>query len=302
MLLKADVIVNSDVDYRVTDPNKDISVHIAPTHLNTYLPDDYLESTARGKPEWWVNRYLYGSFENREGLVYPHYADHIVEPFEIPKHWERMQGTDFGLVDPTVAIWGAIDPKTGIVYVYDEHYEAQKTVEYHAKEMRKRHEGLPPGIMRMPVGDAAAGKKSEKDMTSLFDHYAEYGMYFQPSTKKLEDSIMKMWGYLHLGRLKIFNTLENTIWEFQNYKYPERELDSDKKINYEIPIDKNNHAMDALRYMIAELPDDPDDLINLSYNANFEIYNSTLDSGNIPHALQTDEDRYGDVKDWVAYY
>lgn len=303
-LLKADKIYNSDVQYNRKDINKDFSVHIAPTELNIYLPEDYLESTANGKPDWWIARYLSGSFENKEGLVYPQFDKHIVEPFEIPKHWERWQGSDFGLVDPTVAIFAAIDPKEGVVYLYDEHYENQQPVSHHAKEMLKRHKFIGHGLLRQPIGDSAGAKKNERDMRSLFDHYAEYGIYFKPATRKLEDSIMKMWGYLQSGHLKIFSTLKNTLWEFENYKYPERELDSDKKINYEQPLDKNNHAMDSIRYLIAELPDDPTDMINLSYNANFEI-NTGGKSTAIPHALQDNEERgiYGSYgKEWQHYY
>ena len=208
------------------------------------------------------------------------------------------------VVDPTVAIWGAVDPKEGVLYLYDEHYENQQPVSYHAKEMKKRHNKIRPGLLRQPIGDAAGSKRSEVDRRSLFDHYAEYDIYFKPSTKKLEDSIMKMWGYFELGRLKIFSSLENTLWEFQNYKYPERELDSNKKTNYEIPIDKHNHALDAARYLIAELPDDPDDLINLSYNSNFEVNDAYGKPSSIPHALQDEEDNiYGSYgKDWINYY
>src|SRR5690606_20627903 len=70
-LLKADKIYNAEEEYAQTDYDINIAVHIAPTHLNTYLPETYYEDTARGKPEWWIARYLNGSFQNREGLVWP---------------------------------------------------------------------------------------------------------------------------------------------------------------------------------------------------------------------------------------
>lgn len=95
-LLKAHKIYNSPIEYVRNEVNKNFSVHIAPTELNTHLPPNYFEDTAAGKPEWWINRYLKGSFENREGLVYPMYSDHIVPAFEIPPHWERRIGGDFG--------------------------------------------------------------------------------------------------------------------------------------------------------------------------------------------------------------
>jgi hypothetical protein len=68
-LLKADKIVGSDRPYYVPeeDKNANISVHIATTRKNTHLPPTYYGDTARGKPLWWVERYLNGSFDYAEG-------------------------------------------------------------------------------------------------------------------------------------------------------------------------------------------------------------------------------------------
>jgi phage terminase large subunit len=69
ILLKADKIHNPQSYYHQDEEeiNPDISVHIAPTHLNTYLPEGFWETVARNRPEWWKKRYLYGSFEHAEG-------------------------------------------------------------------------------------------------------------------------------------------------------------------------------------------------------------------------------------------
>lgn len=98
VLLKAHKIYNSEYHYEQNpdDINPNISVHIGPTHLNIHLPDTYYEDTAKGKPDWWIARYLNGSFENKEGLVFPQYSDAIVDDFVIPRFWERRIGGDFG--------------------------------------------------------------------------------------------------------------------------------------------------------------------------------------------------------------
>lgn len=305
-LLKAHEIHNSEVNYYrdPADININFSVHIAPTYLNTYLPDTFYEDTARGKPDWWIKRYLHGSFENREGLVFPQYSDHIIEPFEIPMHWNRWVGGDFGLANPTAFAFLATDPETGITYVYDEHYEAQKPVHYHAEKLLERISNLPYNVLKDMIGDAAGQQKSTKDMRSTFDHYAEYGVYWTPSTKKLEDSLMKMFGYFELGRLKIFKTCVNTINELSEYKYPERSLDRNEvnEDRFEKPLSRNDHLIDAIRYVIHELPDNPDDLINPSYNAHFTIYNQHLKQATLPPQLQEDEPIYNDNNSWLLYY
>lgn len=100
ILLKADKIHNPQSYYHQDEEeiNPDISVHIAPTHLNTYLPEGFWETVARNRPEWWKKRYLYGSFEHAEGQVYPMFAEAIIPPRSIPKNWQRMFAADFGLV------------------------------------------------------------------------------------------------------------------------------------------------------------------------------------------------------------
>jgi phage terminase large subunit len=302
ILLKAGKIYNADRQYwqDPEDINEHISVHISPTHLNTYLPKDYVDSVSRNRPQWWINRYLFGSFNHTDGLVYPMFSDCIVDPFEIPKHWQRITGSDFGLVDSTVMLAGAIDPKSGILYIYKEHYENGKSIKYHAGQMKKKIlDEIPHGCLMKMVADPKGKARSEKDFKSTYDYYAEYDIYFTPGINKIEDGILKTFSYFEMGKLKIFNTCINTIREGTAYKYPKRDLLTDKNAG-EKPVDKDNHAMDSLKYIVAELPDDPDQLVNLSYNRN-DYYGDTIgEQSYLPHALQEEPEE--SWNDWSAYY
>lgn len=305
-LLKADVIYNSEYDYEQNpdDINHNFAVHIAPTHLNIHLPDTYYEDTAKGKPDWWVRRFLDGSFENKEGLVYPQYVDNLVDDFDIPAFWERRVGGDFGLNNPTGFAVLATDPEDGTTYMYWEHKESQKPVSYHAEILNKQLERLPYNVLRSMVGDAAGQQKTAGDMSSVFDHYMEYGIYWTPSTKKLEDSILKMYGYFDAEKLKIFKSCRAVIEELQNYRYPERVLGKEVKNEdiFEKPIATNDHLLDALRYIVAELPDNPDDLINESYNAQNVLINARMQKQNhLPPELRDDEMSYSSSDAWMSY-
>lgn len=301
-LLKSARIVGTETRYH-QDPfevNKQFSSHIAPTHLNKYLPPDFYEVTAKNKPNWWVERYLRGSFEFSEGQVYPELNQSIVEPFDIPKHWTRVFAADYGLRDATVMLGVAINPEDGIAYVYDEHYESGKPIPYHAEKMLKMMDGIPPGKILRVIGDPAGKRKSERDMRSIYDHYAEYGIYFEPGMNRIEDGIMKVFTYFMLGKLKIFSNLKNTIREGLNYKYKAQELDSAKNSD-EKPEDKDNHTMDALRYAIQELPDDPNQLVNKSFGQSDVNYGNMESDNEIPFALQDEDDSYNG-NSWASYY
>lgn len=307
-LLKSDSIVGADMHYHQEEweINQNFSTHVAKTDQNIYLPSDYRESIAKGKPNWWIKRYLDGSFDYTSGAVYPNFSEHIIEPFDIHKEirengWEVYAGADFGLRDPTVMVMVAVDHNEGIAYLYDEHYESNQPVPYHAKKMLEMMDEVPTGLLRQPVGDPSGKRKSANERRSLFDHYAEYGIYFKPGFNRIEDGIMKVFTYLSLGKLKIFSNCVNTIREGVNYKYDVDKLDSDTNLN-EKPVDKANHTLDSIRYLVNELPDDPMYLKNTSYSQ-YDLRKSQagkLHSDSLPPQLQ-EEETYGE-EDWLAWY
>lgn len=300
-LLKAGRIENAAMKYiqKEDEINDNFAVHIAPSKLNIYLPPDYVETTSKGKPEWWIKRFLFGSFEHTEGQVYPRFADIIIPHFEIPRNWERLTGTDFGLRDPTVMLAAAIDPNEGVLHIYREHYEAGKSIKYHAEVMKKKIlDEIAPGRLRKLVADPKGKAKSEKDMRSTYDYYAEYGIFFEPGINKIEDGVMKVFSYMEMDKIRIHDCCINTIWEGTRYRYPKQDLLSDKNPT-EKPVGKDDHAMDTLKYIVSELPDDPHQLLNESFNRQ-EYYGTIREEVHLPHALQ---DEPVDTADsWEHYY
>ena len=109
------------------------------------LPPDYLASLLANAPEQWTKRYVYGSWDAFEGLIWPEFVEarHCYTPFEIPWEWERFRVIDHGLVNPTACLWFAVD-FDGTVYVYREHYAAGMTVQQHAQRIKdaEKLEGL----------------------------------------------------------------------------------------------------------------------------------------------------------------
>ena len=313
ILLKAARIYGAAERY-ARDPidiNPNISVHIAQTSMNSYLPDDYIDSISVGKPDWWINRYLKGSFQSAEGAVYPQFPSVVLEasdPLANPdtikanirrKGWEVVAGYDFGIVDPTVQILGAIDPINGVLYLYDEYYKNRVAVPTHANAMKKRMEHIPLGRIRAMPADPAGKKRNINDTKSIFDHYGEYGLFFKAADNRITTGIMKVYSYLEMGKLKVLPHLSNTIKEMENYRYKPVELGESFD---EIPVDKDNHTCDVIRYMCQELPDDPELLKNLSYgNEDFRMVDESQD--NLPFELQDNDDGFGSMQeDWYNYY
>lgn len=247
--------------------NKHVSTFIWATHLNKFLPSNFIEINAAGKPEWWKKRYLEGSFEHSEGMVYPEFATTFIDPFEIPKDWERFVALDHGLRNPTAVVFGAIDPKQGIAYIYDEYYKPNALVPEHAEKIRPKVEEIPMGRLRFMIADPSIRNKSDpingKSVQSL---YSEYGLFFQPANNDVEAGILRVNSYIERGKLKIFNNCINLRKEGIGYKFPELSMDALNKNLDERPIKAHDHIMDALRYALMRLPEDPLQLANEAYN------------------------------------
>lgn len=255
--------------YEVKPEDKDPQTvtHIAATSANVYLPPDYETNLARNRESWWINRYLKGSFKYTEGLVYPNFTEYFCEPFNIPRHWRRITGTDFGRRDPTAHVVAALDPINKIIYIYNEVEESldDKPLDYIVKLIKESHD-FPDTLLAYPhQADPRGRNRDQVSGITWFNAYRERGIIFQEaedcSANSIAPSITKVFNYATHGRLKIFNTCRKIYTELSKYKYPERTVADDKNQG-ELPIDRNNHLPDAIRYMLSrfpQFPENPDD-------------------------------------------
>lgn len=255
--------------YNIPQENRDPAkvTHISATSANIYLPPNYEADLARGKEKWWVNRYLKGSFKYTEGLVYPEFSDWFVEPFEIPAHWQRITGTDFGRRDPTAHLVGALDPVEKVIYVYAEIEETldDKPLDYITDLIKKAH-NFPEYLLAFPHQcDPRGRNRDQVSGQSWIDAYRSKGIILQPAkdceSYSIAPTILKVSTYAQHKRLRIFNTCRKLKDALSKYKYPDRKVGDDKNQG-ENPVDKHNHLPDALRYMLSPFPQFPDSAEN----------------------------------------
>lgn len=163
-----------------------------------------------------------GEFAKLEGLVYPGFnTDHIIDPFEIPEDWDRKGGVDWGFNNPFVALKGAKD-SDDVLYVYDEFYQS-RVIEH------EQH--LDEDICYF------ADPSGKYEIESL----RAKGFQIESANNDVLPGIDKVNERINTGRLKVFKTCRNTIEEFELYQFQEGK---------DRPIKENDHAMDALRYMV----------------------------------------------------
>lgn len=166
------------------------------------------------------------------GVIYPFMDQKITcDPFPIPAWWPKAYGLDTGW-NKTAAVFGAIDPDSGVVYVYNEYVAGQSHPAIHAHAIRQRGSYL--------IGAADAFGVNGEDGRKMLDVYLAEGLNLVKADKRSTDTgILIVSQMFEADRLKIFNTCLNTLEERRSYH-----RDKDGKI-----VKQDDHAMDALRYL-----------------------------------------------------
>jgi hypothetical protein len=76
---------------------------------NKYLGADYIANLQMSGSPALVKAWLEGDWNIIAGAYFPEFGQqHIIEPFEIPKHWPRLGGYDHGTARPYCFLWAAV--------------------------------------------------------------------------------------------------------------------------------------------------------------------------------------------------
>ena len=273
--INGDSVDRYEPNPEIADPA--ISSHVTTTACNQFLPPTYIQDTSKGRPQWWINRYLLGSFTYAEGLVYPAaiYNDrtkqsHIIPTAPIPKHWKRIHANDYGLSDKTGLLWAAIDEDRGKLIVYREWYENNRNLAEIAAAVREGNKDVPDGgWIRPHIIDPKSGVKRDYNKKSLIDHFLEYGVSYTPGQVNVDARIFKLNTMFEQDHIEIMDCCQNLIAELKDYKFPSD--DSAESGRKDKPEDKNNHLINPLEWIAMELPTNPADAIygiysNKGYN------------------------------------
>lgn len=219
---------NGDPDYYVRQ---------CPSHANpAYSKEEYDRAKRTMSPVKARMRYD-GEFMKLEGLVYPDFdstecdlsLDEVLE-----KDGRFYGGIDFGWNDPFCGLCSLLERSTDILYVWYERYKSETPIEEHAKKLPKFNsrsvlwyaDHIPELIRKLRLGGHRVRKANKAIIPGIDAINARIGT----------------------GRLKVLKNRCPVIFsEAESYKYPE----DDEEVVGDKPVDKDNHAMDSLRYIVA---------------------------------------------------
>ena len=197
--------------------------------LSEYLPHER-EARAMGLP-------LLGS-----GAIFSFdWTNILVPPMEIPKHWLRINGIDFGFDHPSAAVSIALDRDSDTVYVINSIKARQKSSAEFATLIRNWG-----GRWSWPHDGAQHDKGSG---ITIADQYKAHGLDMLPErathdgkSNSLEASLQDLNERFESGRLYIFDTPANQTHLMEELRQYHRKEGK--------PVAINDDAISAMRYAI----------------------------------------------------
>lgn len=234
---------------------------------NPYLTDDYTIELMM-KPPKLRDALLYGKWDAFEGQAFPeftndpeHYEDrrwtHVIEPFEIPRHWPRWISFDHGYSDPfSFGAW-AVGPDDR-VYRYKELYgcvkgEADVGVKWTPSQIGDAlAEWLEPefregihmnGVADPAIWDQSRGYSIEEQIRNRFS-----GVTFIKGDNTRIAGRMQFHEYLKFDKdgypmMYVFNNCRDFIRTIPTL------VEDERKIN-DVDSDGEDHQYDEARYFL----------------------------------------------------
>ena len=195
---------------QITNMTIEDAEHYTPEQREAIIasyPEHEREARAKGIP-------ILGS-----GMVFPVAESALkVTAFQIPSHWTRVVGLDFGWGHPTAAVWMAWDRDNDTIYVTDCYRVKEASVVVHAASLKARGEWVP---VAWPHDGLQHDKGSGVQLAKL---YKDQGVNmlseratFEDGSNGLEAGVAEMFNRMQTQRLKVFAHLDDWFEEFRLY-------------------------------------------------------------------------------------
>lgn len=220
---------------------------------NKFLPEEYIREllTLEGTlyvryVEWWFNAFEWQIYDDFDQAI------HVIKPFEIPPDRQTVYWLDHGNFNPT-AILEAHCNYDWEIFITWERYQGNTRIEEHAAALKERMKKIgkwdphPEAVCDPSLFYKTQVPTAEKPFPwAVADTYQEAWISFIRANNDVSAGIDHVKNYFAKRKIYIFETCTNTIDEIEWYSRA-------KKADWqsaEEPKKKNDHACDALRYLL----------------------------------------------------
>ena len=220
---------------------------------NPYLAHDGVyETMLKSLPATQRKQLLEGNWDVAEGAAFTEFDFnlHVIDPFEIPMHWSRVKGIDYGYASESCCLWGAVDINDGTLIIYRELYQKGLTGQDLGSIISNMEVEDPmsvPGVL-----DTAAWSRTGTTGPTVGETLQRMGHKLRRADKNRVQGKIQIHEYLKeqpsgRPRLQIFRSCQNLIRELQSIPLARNNSE-------DVDTHASDHAYDALRYMIMSRP------------------------------------------------
>ena len=220
---------------------------------NPFLATDgRYEKMLQALPPTQRQQLLEGNWDVAEGAAFTEFVPqlHVITPFEIPVHWERVKGIDYGYASESACVWGAVDPSDGTLIIYRELYQ-KGLLGTELADLITNMELQDPFSVQ-GVLDTACWSRTGTTGPTIGETLQRAGHKLRRADKNRIQGKIQIHEYLKIKqsgrpRIQILNTCPNLIRELQS-------IPLDKRNPEDVDTHAPDHAYDALRYLIMSRP------------------------------------------------
>ena len=220
---------------------------------NPYLAKDGVyEQMLKSLPPTQRQQLLEGNWDVAEGAAFTEFEPltHVITPFELPLHWERVKAVDYGYAAESCCLWGIMDMNDGTLIIYRELYRKGLTGEELGTIITDMELEDPYSVSG--VLDTAAWARTGTTGPTVGEALVRQGHKLRPADKNRVQGKIQIHEFLKVKengrpRLQIFNSCPNLIRELQS-------IPLSKTNPEDVDTHASDHAYDALRYMIMSRP------------------------------------------------
>ncbi len=198
---------------------------------NPHVPEGLLDRLTLGMSDTARAAALRGAFGTAHGLIWGDYRRgvHAIPTREVPIDWPRFGGVDFGWNNPNAVLWGALD-SDGVLEVYRELYRPRLAASEVGDLIKAEDDDLVAGHTDPSAGGIAGCAELCKK-----------GLPFSPTVPYDVEEGLKNVSVRFAGMtLRIQSCCVNLLREIDGYRRGPKGK----------PIKVNDHACDALRYLV----------------------------------------------------
>jgi hypothetical protein len=207
----------------------------------------FIDNEVRSMGQSWVDQEYNCLFTALEGLVYPEFDACLTddEPPAARPGARYVGGIDWGFNNPFAAVWGYLD-RDDVLWLGWERYQSRCPLRDHIAAIAARHEREPscPDPARVVWYADPSGPEEIVECRAA-------GWKVLRGVNDIRPGIAAVTARLRGGRLKVARQgCPNLVAESRLYRYPSAD---ERAVIGENPVDEHNHALGALRYLVARL-------------------------------------------------